>query len=78
MPISPPKIQHINPFISATIVSFKSMVGIDPKPGKAFLKEGRGIHYDISGIIGLSGEKKGMREKTLRHILMKRKKNSSR
>jgi chemotaxis protein CheX len=59
MPVYAPKAEHVNPFISATITSFSTMVGVEVVPNKPFLKKGSGVNYDISGVIGLSGEAKG-------------------
>lgn len=53
------KVEHINPFISATIESFKTMVGTAVVPGKIKLKDNKNLTHDISGIIGLSGGAKG-------------------
>ena len=53
---------HINPFISATIESFKTMVMAELKPGKIRLKDNTHLTNDIIGVIGvigLSGEVKG-------------------
>ncbi len=59
MAISPPKVEHINPFLQATCNSFETMIGMKAKPGKPSLKQGMGVSYDVSGVIGLSGEAKG-------------------
>lgn len=53
------KVEHINPFIAATIESFKTMVGTAVVPGKIKLKDNNNLTHDISGIIGLSGGAKG-------------------
>lgn len=53
------KAEHINPFISATLETFASMVRVKVTPGKVKLKAGDPLSYDISGIIGLSGGAKG-------------------
>jgi len=49
------KVEFINPFISATIKTFQSMLGEKLTPGKAELKQSPFPVFDISGIIGLSG-----------------------
>jgi chemotaxis protein CheX len=54
------RVEHVNPFIQSTIETFKKMVGIEAKPGKLVLKNDSGLGYDISGIIGISGNAKGM------------------
>lgn len=56
---SPVKVEHINPFVSATIETFKSMVHTALTPGKITLVSLSHLKYDISGIIGLSGGAKG-------------------
>jgi len=52
-------IEHVNPFLKATIETYSSMMGTVVKPGKPVLRQGRGIQYDISGIIGITGDVKG-------------------
>lgn len=56
---SPVKVEHINPFVKATMETFKSMVHTAVAPGKIMLVSGSPLKYDISGIIGLSGGAKG-------------------
>jgi len=55
------KIEHINPFIEATVTTFKSMCAVEPlRDGKLELKEAGFITtYDLLGVIGLSGGVKG-------------------
>jgi len=53
------KVEHVNPFINATIETFKSMVNCEAKPGKVFLLKTGKVHFDVSGIIGLSGGARG-------------------
>ena len=52
-------VSYINPFISATINTFQTMLGIEVKPEKPSLKTSPYPTYDISGIIGLSGTAQG-------------------
>jgi chemotaxis protein CheX len=54
------KVEHINPFIRATIETFKTMLHTDVVPGKVLLVKDKHFPCDISGIIGLSGGAKGM------------------
>jgi chemotaxis protein CheX len=56
---SPVKVEHINPFISATIETFQTMIKTKVVPGKIILVRGCNLRHDISGIIGLSGGAKG-------------------
>jgi chemotaxis protein CheX len=52
-------VAFVNPFITSTIATFKTMLHVDVSPGKPLLKqEGTPVH-DISGIIGLSGIAQG-------------------
>lgn len=53
------KVEHINPFISATIETFQFMVKTEVKAGSPLLKKHSKLQADISGIIGLSGGAKG-------------------
>ena len=55
------KVAYINPFIEATRSVFRSMMQTDPVPGKPFLLDPLNdeFAFDISGIIGLSGETTG-------------------
>ena len=55
------KIEHINPFIEATIHTFKSMCSVEPlRDGKLELKDSGFVSaYDLLGVIGLSGGVRG-------------------
>jgi chemotaxis protein CheX len=53
------KVEHIQPFIQATSLTFTTMVKSEAKPGKMRLQSGNATHHDVSGIIGLSGGAKG-------------------
>ena len=52
-------IAHVNPFLKATIETYTTMLGTTPKAGKPQLVSGRGINYDVTGIIGIAGGIKG-------------------
>lgn len=52
-------VSFVNPFISSTMETFKTMLGTDAKPGKITLKDGLAPVFDISGIIGLTGQAQG-------------------
>lgn len=52
-------VSFINPFISATIACFNTMIALSVKPGNPDLKKKPFIPYDISGIIGISGDAQG-------------------
>ncbi|MDB5103443.1 MAG: CheC domain protein [Fibrobacteres bacterium] len=53
------RVEHINPFIEATVRTFQTMVYSDAHAGKVVLMPGAGLRADVSGIIGLSGMAKG-------------------
>jgi len=60
MAFTVPKVEHINPFLNATKETFSTMVNMEAKPSsKPYLKQGEGTTYDVSGVIGLSGDAKG-------------------
>ena len=53
-------VKFVNPFLKAANDTFKTMMGIEPEMGKPIVKTGAvEHHYDVSGIIGLSGEAQG-------------------
>jgi chemotaxis protein CheX len=52
-------VAYINPFIISTIKTFQTMMNVEVKPGKPSLKTDGQPAYDVSGIIGLSGEAQG-------------------
>ncbi len=52
-------VSYVNPFITATIQCFKKMVFVDISPQKPSLKSEPYPLYDISGVIGLSGDAQG-------------------
>jgi len=53
-------VSYINPFIKATIDTFTTMLSIELKTGNPVLKVDAVHTYDISGVIGLSGEAQGI------------------
>lgn len=55
----PIKVEHINPFLRATIETFQSMIRDEIKPGRISLNRVPRIHADVSGVIGLSGGAQG-------------------
>jgi chemotaxis protein CheX len=52
------KAEHINPFLKSTIETFQTMIGLELKPGKLYLRQ-ETTNADISGVIGLSGDIRG-------------------
>lgn len=53
------KVEHVNPFIKATIETFSKMLSLDVKIGKPRLKGDTNATHDVSGIIGISGDARG-------------------
>ncbi len=53
------KAEYINPFLTATISAFETMLGRTLTRGTPFIKKGSQPEHDVSGVIGLSGEAKG-------------------
>lgn len=53
------KAEILNPFIGATIGALKKIAGIEPRRGDPRLKGRNEGSYDISGIVGISGQVKG-------------------
>lgn len=51
-----PSVEHINPFIQATIDALSMMAEIQAEKSELSVKEDDAATYDISGIIGLAGE----------------------
>ena len=52
-------VKFINPFVTASQTVFKTMLGIDVDMGKPALKGERTASGDVTGIMGLVGDKKG-------------------
>ena len=52
-------VKYVNPFITATIHLFDTMLKMHVVPGKPVLKQEPYPSFDVSGIIGLSGSAQG-------------------
>ncbi len=52
-------VKYINPFIVATQSVFKTMLSIDVNLNKPVLKTARNTSGDVTGIMGLVGDRKG-------------------
>ena len=52
-------VKYINPFINAAQTVFKTMLGISAEMGKPALKTINSTSGDVTGIMGLVGDKKG-------------------
>jgi len=65
-------VKYINPFLDATINVFKEMFEVEINAGKPFLF-GRGQHHpwDVSGILGMSGDMSGVVVISLHRVLVK-------
>ena len=50
-------IKFINPFIDTTIEVLQTMAFTESKSGKPYLKKGKRSSGDVSGLIGLTGDK---------------------
>ena len=53
------KVEWINPFLAATVDTFRRMANTKVTPGKPYLFTHQQNSKDISGVIGLSGTLKG-------------------
>lgn len=53
-------VRYVNPFILATKHVFKTMFNIDVSVGKPSIKQAKTASSDITGVVGLVGEKTGM------------------
>jgi chemotaxis protein CheX len=54
------RVEVINPFVSATLDVFKTMLGCALTRGPLSLKHEHTPMYEVSGLIGLSGQCRGM------------------
>jgi chemotaxis protein CheX len=52
-------VSYVNPFIRSVVDTFKTMFNQEVTPGKPELKKHPYPTYDVSGIIGLSGDAQG-------------------
>jgi chemotaxis protein CheX len=52
-------VAYVNPFITSTMNTFQTMMNTVVNPGRPVLKKEPFPSYDISGIIGLSGDAQG-------------------
>jgi chemotaxis protein CheX len=53
------KVEHINPFIAATVSVFDKLLSCHLKRGEVYLKRSFQPEYQASGVIGLSGKATG-------------------
>ncbi len=52
-------VEWINPFIEATEEILETVAMITPKRGQLMLKKDSSVEYDVSGVIGITGEAVG-------------------
>lgn len=53
------EVKFINPFVAAVQSVFRTMLGLEVTMGKPALKDSRTTSSDVSGIMGLVGDRKG-------------------
>jgi chemotaxis protein CheX len=52
-------VSYVNPFVVSTIETMQKMLNIESKAGKLSLKDSTLHSYDVTGVIGLTGEAAG-------------------
>ena len=52
-------VKYIKPFVAATQTVFKTMLNMEPRMGKPILKDSGVTSGDVTGIMGLTGDKLG-------------------
>ncbi|MCL2219508.1 MAG: chemotaxis protein CheX [Chitinispirillia bacterium] len=52
-------VSYVNPFVVSTIETLQKMLNIEGKAGKLSLKDSSLHSYDVTGVIGLTGEAAG-------------------
>lgn len=52
-------VAYVNPFINSTVETFKTMMKVAATAGKPYIKKSGKPTFDVSGIIGLSGQAQG-------------------
>jgi chemotaxis protein CheX len=59
MQYHPIKTEYINPFIESVTTVFRTMLSLEVRRGKLYVKDGFQPSLEITGVIGLSGTAKG-------------------
>jgi chemotaxis protein CheX len=54
------KVEFVNPFLTATAETFRTMLNVTIQVGQPALKNDAVHTYDISGVIGLTGDAQGV------------------
>lgn len=52
-------VEIAKPFVQATINVLSTMAGLDPQPGKPYVKQDNTAKGDVSAVIGFTGDKNG-------------------
>ena len=52
-------VRYINPFVAATQTVFKTMLNMEPRMGRPVLKDSGVTSGDVTGVMGLTGDKRG-------------------
>lgn len=53
------QVEHINPFVSALVNTFRTMLSCEARRGSLAVKQDSRAAHDVSGVIGLSGRAVG-------------------
>lgn len=53
------KAEILNPFIAATLDALRTMAGVDPRRGALRVKGAKDQSFDVSGVVGITGQVKG-------------------
>ncbi len=53
------KAEHINPFVSALVTTFRTMLSCEARRGSLAVKQDSRAAHEVSGVIGLSGNAAG-------------------
>ena len=53
------KVEVLNSFITATLEVLRTMAGVEPRRGAPRLKGSQDVSYDVSGVVGITGQVQG-------------------
>jgi chemotaxis protein CheX len=54
------QVELVNPFLAATVEVFRTMLACELSRGQPSIKRSHSPQYEVSGLIGLSGQRQGM------------------
>ena len=54
------QVELVNPFLAATVDVFRTMLACELSRGQPTIKRSHSPQYEVSGLIGLSGQRQGM------------------